>query len=76
MLRFISVDGAAFAGPTPAAVVREMRDAAWMAGPKGEYMEEVAHRCREIEPRRLVDPTSATAFIRTLVAAGFLKKAR
>ena len=76
MIYVDAADQTLFEGQTAAEVVRSMRDAAWLASEsKLPYMREVAHRCRELNQTVLVDPTSATAFLRTLVTAGFLLKA-
>jgi hypothetical protein len=82
---YVDVDAAAiddvesrrveFRGRTAAAVVRAMHRAAWYSPPgQAAYMEEVARRCRELDPKASIDPSSAEAFLASLVAAGFLRR--
>lgn len=73
-LRYVDFNGAHFSGEGHAGVVRDMRDAAWLAVPKGEYMQEVSARVADLTSGRVQVPwNSPKEFLDALVEADFLK---
>lgn len=73
MIRVTTLHGETFQGRDSAAVIRQMRDAAWMWGdPKRDYMDAVADR---IEQQVGVRPdTTVLGFLRDLLALGYLQR--
>ena len=75
MLRYKDGEGIIFKGKTHAAVVRQMRNSAWVTTPKRQYMREVAVRLRMLGTRE-VETGNSKDFLTSLVTTGWLRKLR
>lgn len=64
-------DGKRFSGRNAKAIVRKMRDAAWMMGePKRDYMSGVADKVSDMTHGKPIETNTAEAFLTSLADAG------